>query len=104
MPDQIREKHHRAAQERDDDGFAPAKIALDFTRQNFDAPRDLFFGDENALDFLAPARRNGSFEFQVFGFSGGHAIAGLPLENFLRQSFAARASRLRVCCSRFLPA
>jgi hypothetical protein len=35
------------------------KIALDFARQNFHAPRELFLGNQNALDFIAPI--SGSF-------------------------------------------
>jgi len=56
---------------RDDDSFASAKITFDFARENSDAPRDLFVGDQNAPDFLAPSafaslRRDAarrSFEF-----------------------------------------
>ena len=58
MPQQIRQKHHRAVEQRDDDGFAPVKVALDFARQAADASRELRFRDEHALNFLAPAWRN----------------------------------------------
>ena len=67
MPDQIREEHDRAAQERDDDHFVPAKILLNLAGKYLDALGKLFVSDEDALDFLAPARRDGVF-------SNGHAV------------------------------
>src|SRR5882724_2280882 len=45
VSDQIGEKHHRAAQERDDDHFTSPKIALNFACEDFDATRDLLFGN-----------------------------------------------------------
>src|ERR1019366_6502250 len=61
MPDQIREEQHGAVEQRDDNHFTPAKVALDFARQRFDAPGNLLVGDEDFLHLLAPARRDGSF-------------------------------------------
>ena len=71
MPDQIREEQHRAVEQRDDNHFAPAKVALDFARQRFDAPGNLLVGDEDFLHLLAPARRDGSFGFCDFRFELG---------------------------------
>ena len=58
-PDQVRQEHDRAVEQRHDNQFAPSEVAFDLAGQSRDAPGDLSIGDENAPDLPPPARRNG---------------------------------------------
>src|SRR5882724_13071491 len=50
MTNEIGEEHHGAIEQRDDDEVAPGEILLQLARELAHAPRDLFLGDEDALD------------------------------------------------------
>ena len=57
--DEVREKHDRAVEQRDNDHFASGEVALDGVGKFADAARDLVFRDEDALDFAPPTNGNG---------------------------------------------
>ena len=54
MSEQVRQKHHRAVQQRDDHEIAPGEVALNLPGQVPHPPGKLRLSDELALDFLSP--------------------------------------------------
>ena len=58
MPDQIREEHHGAVQEGDDDEVAPGEVSFDLPGQFAHAFGELGLRDQNGLHFTAQAARD----------------------------------------------
>src|SRR5262249_42058911 len=56
VPDQIRQKHHRPAEQRNDHQIAPGEIAFDLVRQLADPTGDLGLRNEDATQLVPPAR------------------------------------------------
>jgi hypothetical protein len=58
VADEVREEHHRAAEERDDHHLATAEVALDLSRKAAHTSGELSLSDEDAFHFAAPRRWN----------------------------------------------
>src|SRR5215469_10726564 len=58
MPNQVGEKHNRAAEHRDDDHFAAGKVTLDHLRHFTNSPGKLLLRNEYAFDILEPTDIN----------------------------------------------
>src|SRR5262249_20194187 len=88
IANEIAEKHHRAVEQRDDDHVATTVIALDLAAHFADAPREHFVRDEDALDVLAPARRDGSARTGELGQGGlGQRAEWYRAANVCREIF-----------------